>query len=113
MSTESISQFFSVVSSDSALKEKLAAITDSVNFVKIAQASGYNFSLEDLQAYIAQHNNGELSEDELEAVAGGKASSNNWPPKGNCSIAVPKVSGPKPGGVDWLLQISPISFDQI
>jgi predicted ribosomally synthesized peptide with nif11-like leader len=116
MSTESVSQFLSVVSSDSALKEKLAAITDSVNFIQIAQASGYNFSLEDLQAYIAQHNNGELSEDELEAVAGGCASPNNCnkPPfKGNSSIAIPKGSGPKPGGVEWLLQISPISFDRI
>lgn len=71
MSTESVSQFLSVVSSDSALKEKLAAITDSVNFIQIAEDSGYSFTLEDLQAYIAQHNNGELSEDELEAVAGG------------------------------------------
>lgn len=71
MSIESISQFLSMVSADSALKEKLAAITDSVNFIQIAEDSGYNFTLEDLQAYIAQHNNGELSEDELEAVAGG------------------------------------------
>jgi predicted ribosomally synthesized peptide with nif11-like leader len=70
MSTEIVRQFLLAVSSDSALQEKLAA-TDSVNFVKIAQESGYSFTLEDLQAHLAQHNDGELSEDELEAVAGG------------------------------------------
>jgi len=37
----------------------------------MAQESGYSFTLEDLQAHVAQHNNGELFEDELEAVAGG------------------------------------------
>ena len=60
-----------------AIQEKLAA-TDSVNFVKIAQESGYSFTLEDLQAHLAQHNDGELSEDELEAVAGGRKF--NFPP---------------------------------
>jgi predicted ribosomally synthesized peptide with nif11-like leader len=72
MSSESLSQFLSAVSSEGALQQKLAAVTDSGHFVKMAQESGYNFTLEDLQAYIAQHNDGELSEDELEAVAGGQ-----------------------------------------
>ena len=84
MSTESVREFFLAVSADSGLKQKLTAATDSVNFVQIAQESGYSFSLEDLQTYIAQHNNGELSEDELEAVAGGGhypyAAGGNWPP---------------------------------
>ena len=80
MSTERVSQFFLAVSSDSALKEKLAAATDSVNFVKIAEESGYSFTLEDLQAHLAQHNNGELSEEELEAVAGGASGGRNSSP---------------------------------
>jgi predicted ribosomally synthesized peptide with nif11-like leader len=83
MSTESVRQFLSTVSSDRALK-KLATSTDLANFVKIAEDSGYSFTLEDLQTYIAQHNNSELSEDELEAVAGGghcpDAAGGNWPP---------------------------------
>jgi len=72
MSSESLSQFLSAVSSEGALQQKLATVTDSLHFVKMAQESGYNFTLEDLQAHIAQHNDGELSEDELEAVAGGQ-----------------------------------------
>ena len=105
MSTESVRQFLSAASSDSALKQKLAAATDSVNFVKIAKDSGYNFTLEDLQAHIAQHNNGELSEDELETVAGGNVSyieslsnlnecwavGGNWPP-----INLPGGGGGRP-----------------
>ena len=83
MSTESVRQFFSVVSSDSALKEKLASATDSVNFVQIAEDSGYSFTLEDLQAYIAQHLNDELSEEQLEAVAGGGA----YPSSQNMDVA--------------------------
>jgi predicted ribosomally synthesized peptide with nif11-like leader len=97
MSTEIVRQFLSAASSDSALKQKLAAATDSVNFVQIAQKSGYNFTLEDLQAYIAQHNNGELSEEQLEAVAGGghcpDAAGGNWPP-----IRSPGRGGGGPGG---------------
>ena len=111
MSTESVRQFLLAVSSDSALQEKLAAVTDSVNFVQMVQESGYSFTLEDLQAHLAQHNNSELSEDELEAVAGGtqglyKSSISssvvdltlNVPglnvPGGNGSIPIP---GPWPG----------------
>jgi predicted ribosomally synthesized peptide with nif11-like leader len=106
MSTEIVRQFLLAVSSESALQEKLAA-TDSVNFVKMAQESGYSFTLEDLQAYLAQHNNGELSEDELEAVAGGMHGSDIplllsfsirddvCAPGGNGSV--PKGPGPRPG----------------
>jgi predicted ribosomally synthesized peptide with nif11-like leader len=108
MSTEIVRQFLLAVSSDSALQEKLAA-TDSVNFVKIAQESGYSFTLEDLQAHLAQHNGDELSEDELEAVAGGRHGSHIpfsvvqslsirddvCAPGGNGSV--PKGPGPRPG----------------
>ena len=103
VSTENVRQFFIAVSSDSALKEKLASATDSVNFVKIAEDSGYSFSLEDLQTYIAQHNNGELAEDELETVAGGGECTNydrrddgwgNWPP-----IILPGGSGSSVQGI--------------
>jgi predicted ribosomally synthesized peptide with nif11-like leader len=107
MSTERVSRFLSAVSSDSALQQKLAAVTDSVNFVKIVQECGYSFTLEDLQAHLAQHNNGELSEDELEAVAGGNSldiimrlSSTDPAINGNGHIPVPVPipgPGPRPG----------------
>ncbi len=108
MSTESVRQFLLGVSSESALHQKLAAVTDSVNFVQMVQECGYSFTLEDLQAHVAQHNNGELSEDELEAVAGGNSldiifisSSVNLAytthaPGGNVSIPI-RVPGPRPG----------------
>ena len=95
MSTESLRQFLSAASSDSGLKQKLAAATDSVNFVKIAEESGYSFSLEDLQTYIAQHNNGELSEDELDAVAGGRS---HAAVDGNSPISGPRRPWPGPRG---------------
>jgi predicted ribosomally synthesized peptide with nif11-like leader len=107
MSTESVRQFLLAVSSESALHQKLAAVTDSVNFVQMVQECGYSFTLEDLQAHVAQHNNGELSEDELEAVAGGNSldiifisSSVNLAQTGalggNGSIPI-RVPGPRPG----------------
>ena len=100
MSTERVSQFLLAVSADSVLKQKLAAVTDSVNFVKIAEDSGYSFTLEDLQTYIAEHNNGELSEDELEAVAGGKRSYALYQTVRACAIGGCGGIAPpgKPGG---------------
>ena len=116
MSSESLSQFLSAVSSEAALQQKLAAVTDSVHFVKMAQESGYNFTLEDLQAYITQHNNSELSEDELEAVAGGQGLNiallgnletlsmyshlgSHCAPRGNGPVPIPgRGPGPAPGG---------------
>jgi predicted ribosomally synthesized peptide with nif11-like leader len=116
MSTESVRQFLSAVSTDSALQEKLAAVTDSVNFVQMVQESGYSFTLEDLQTHLAQHNGDELSEYDLEAVTGGIQGSHLafsavdslsiredlCAPGGNGSIPKgPRPGpGPGPGGVN-------------
>jgi predicted ribosomally synthesized peptide with nif11-like leader len=69
MSKESVSEFFSVISSDEVLQEKLAAATDPENFIKIAQEKGYSFTTEELFAVISEHNNGELNDQELNTVA--------------------------------------------
>jgi predicted ribosomally synthesized peptide with nif11-like leader len=105
MSTESVRQFLLAISTDSALQEKLTAVTDSVNFVQMVQESGYSFTLEDLQAHLAQHNGDELSEDELEAVTGGiqlssAAGGNQYIPIPVQYIAIP-VLVPVPVPVPW------------
>jgi predicted ribosomally synthesized peptide with nif11-like leader len=58
MSSESLSQFLSAVSSEGALQQKLAAVTDSGHFVKMAQESGYNFTLEDRQHRLLRQRGG-------------------------------------------------------
>jgi predicted ribosomally synthesized peptide with nif11-like leader len=73
MSKESVSEFFLAVSSDETLQEKLAAATQPENFIKIAQEKGYSFTTEELFAVISEQNNGELNDEELNTVAGGKA----------------------------------------
>lgn len=73
MSKEKVIEFFSAVASDIALQEKLAAATDQESYVKIAQESGYSFTSEELDAVIAEQNEGELSDELLDAVAGGRA----------------------------------------
>jgi predicted ribosomally synthesized peptide with nif11-like leader len=87
MSQESVTEFFLAVSSDEALQEKLEATTDPENFVNIAQESGYSFTTEDLMAVISSQNEGNLSDEALDTVVGGKVEldkssqlklKNNW-----------------------------------
>jgi predicted ribosomally synthesized peptide with nif11-like leader len=73
MSKESASEFLLMVASDTALQEKLAVATDPDNFVKIAQESGCSFTTEELFAVISEQNNGELNDQELNAVVAGVA----------------------------------------
>jgi predicted ribosomally synthesized peptide with nif11-like leader len=76
MSTESVTQFFSAVSSDSRLQEKLTIATNPQSVVGIAKECGYSFTTEELKAVLTTANERELSDNELEAVAGGRK---RWP----------------------------------
>jgi predicted ribosomally synthesized peptide with nif11-like leader len=78
MSQESVTEFFLAVSSDEALQEKLEATTDPENFVNIAQESGYSFTTEDLMAVISSQNEGDLSDEALDTVVGGKVELDNY-----------------------------------
>ena len=72
MSQETLSAFIVKVQSDGDLLEKMKAVTDVVGAIAIAKSAGFEITAGDLirqQARIAS----ELSDDELEKVAGGTA----------------------------------------
>ena len=84
MSTENAIKFLNQLEEVPTLKEKLQAVTTPSELVALAQEQGYEVSAEDfksvkaivnsnysVQAIINSDSNLELSEDELEAVAGG------------------------------------------
>ena len=68
MSKEQFAAFVEAVKSDESLKAKLAEAEDFASICAIAETSGCQISEEDLQTYEPSE---DLSDDELEAVAGG------------------------------------------
>ena len=61
-----IIEFKKKIMSDEAFAEKFAGVENAEELVAKAKAEGFNFTVEDVNA------NTELSDAELEAVAGGK-----------------------------------------
>ncbi|HAA33514.1 MAG TPA: Nif11-like leader peptide family natural product precursor [Cyanobacteria bacterium UBA8553] len=80
MSVKSIEQFYQEVMQEPALLEQFQAAPDQESLVNIAvevgQQKGYSFTTSEVeQALVAQNavsEAGELSDEQLEAVAGGK-----------------------------------------
>ena len=68
MSEEQLKAFMEAVKADAGLQEKLNAATDADAVVAIAKAAGFVISADELQRAQAGT---EISEDELESVAGG------------------------------------------
>ena len=66
MSEEQLKAFLEAVKADAGLQEKLKAAADADAVVAIAKAEGFVFFAEDLKRAQA-----EISEEELEGVAGG------------------------------------------
>ena len=66
MSEEQLNAFLEAVKADAALQEKLKAAGDADAVVAIAKEAGFMISAEDLKKAQA-----EVSEEELESVAGG------------------------------------------
>lgn len=70
----SVEQFFSEVSQDQALQQQLQSLPDGnarVNkVVELGQGKGYNFTSTEVEKWL-QNKRQELSESELDAVAGG------------------------------------------
>ena len=67
MSEEQLKAFMEAVKADAGLQEKLKAAGDADAVVAIAKQAGFLISLDELQRAQA-----EISEDELEGVAGGR-----------------------------------------
>lgn len=70
--TRTIQAFLVKVRGDSNLQEKLKAATDSDAVVSIAKEEGFSISADDLTKALL-----ELSDEELEGVAGGKRDLDN------------------------------------
>ena len=71
-----IERFTKDVKSDEALRASIkAAGADQAAIVRAANAKGYKFSLADVEQVISQ---GELSDAQLESVAGGKVNIFTW-----------------------------------
>ena len=68
MSEEQLKAFMEAVKADAGLQEKLKAATDSDAVMAIAKTAGFVISAEEFQRAQA-----EISEEELEGVAGGIA----------------------------------------
>ena len=66
MSEEQLKAFLEAVKADAGLQEKLKAAGDADAVVAIAKAAGFTVSADDLKKAQA-----EISEEELEGVAGG------------------------------------------
>ena len=70
---ERVQAFRDAVNASPELQAKVTA--EDADWVEIAQAAGHEITAEEVQAYMTAHENDELSEFELEAVAGGAS---NW-----------------------------------
>ena len=81
MSEEQLKAFLEKVKADTSLQEKLKAASDADAVVSIAKESGFSISADDLKNAQSR----EISEKELEAIAGGVQ-------KCDCGGASPKGS---------------------
>ena len=76
MSKEAIEQLFQAASSDPALQQQLESAGGYAEAVQIGAAHGYDFTEQEAEAFLTERGiiegpEGELSEEALEAVAGG------------------------------------------
>ena len=74
MSQSAVIEFFQAAELDQALQAQLASANSAASIVEMAATSGYGFTESELTEIVAQAQqmeNGELSDSELEAVAGG------------------------------------------
>ena len=69
MSEEQLKSFLEKVKTDASLQEKLKAAADADTFAAIAKEAGFAITAEDIQSM--QSATTELSDDDLERVAGG------------------------------------------
>ncbi len=81
MSKEALERMFLAASEDPNLRQKLENASEYTEAVSIGAENGFNFSEEEAQAFISEQGieveEGELSNEELEAVAGGFVRSAN------------------------------------
>ena len=70
MSEEQLKAFCEAVQADTSLQEKLKAATDADSIVSIAKEAGFEITADEVKA-ATDAAQGDLSEEQLEGVAGG------------------------------------------
>ena len=78
MSEEQLKAFLEAVKADAGLHEKVKAAADADAVVAIAKAAGFVISAEELKGSGSQTEISEISEEELEGVAGGGTTFVGW-----------------------------------
>ena len=71
MSDEQLKAFWDAIQSDSALQQKLQGVTDPAAIVDIGKEAGFVVSIDEVQKVQAELSNVELSDEDLDNVAGG------------------------------------------
>lgn len=71
MSQQNVVDFFTQAENDSTLKQRIQAVANKEDLLKLAQESGYSFTEDELKAVAKEAESDELNEEQLEAVAGG------------------------------------------
>ena len=71
MSDEKLKAFWDAIQSDSALQQKLQGVTDPAAIVDIGKEAGFLVSIDEVQKAQAELSNVELSDEDLDNVAGG------------------------------------------
>ncbi|MBS3785753.1 MAG: Nif11-like leader peptide family RiPP precursor [Gammaproteobacteria bacterium] len=75
MSQAEIDRFVNDLASNESLRETVVNNSEGVeSLVAIAQDQGYDINIDEARDYIQANTQGELSDDQLDAVAGGKTS---------------------------------------
>ena len=73
MSQADIQRFVSDLKDNQAMLDELkSGVMGLAEVVKLAQAKGYDITVDEAKAYIREQANQELTDDQLDAVAGGK-----------------------------------------
>ena len=81
MSEEQLKAFLEKVKTDTSLQEKLKAAASPEAAIEIAKAAGYSITADDIQTQPV-----ELTDDELEGTAGGRATARRACGKSNCTF---------------------------
>ncbi len=72
MSQEAVKEFYKVIESDSEIRKQVVNANSSADIVRIAAENGYTFTEEEVEIAMQEALvDGELSDELLEAVAGG------------------------------------------
>lgn len=75
MSQAEIERFVNDLASNESLRETVVNASEGVeSLVAIAQDHGYDINIDEARDYIQANTQGDLSDDQLDAVAGGKTS---------------------------------------